>query len=131
MSDNFLDFDNKTISTSGFFGALTFTAMVLLMQFPEEIEYSEILIPWTALVSFCFIIVTMGIMNADVEKSHPNIFRYLIVVCFLVGYYGLIFLIPFLVLSFSVIGFAIILTLEVIAVIIFNMSISVKSKKKN
>lgn len=128
MNDDnyYANLDNKAIAISGFFGGLTFTAMILLMQFSDEIKLSEILIPWTAIVSFFFIIVTIGFVNADVKKSHPDRYRYVIMFCFLAGYYGLIFVIPFLVYSFSVLGAIIIGIIEIIIVVIYNTSIAKK-----
>ena len=114
--------DNKIITSSSFFGALTFTAFVLLMQFSENIQYSEILIPWTAIVSFFFIIVTISVLNID-EIKNTERFRKLLKFSFVIGFYGLIFLIPFLVLSFSVIGFIVILFLEILVVAILNSTI--------
>lgn len=128
--DYFAHIDNMGITVCGFFGALTFTAMVLLMQFSEDIQFSEVLIPWTATVSFFFIITTMGFVNANVEKSHPNRYVVLMKSCFLIGFYGLIFLIPFLVYSFTIIGAIIIGIMEIIIVIVFTTSISGQDKKK-
>ena len=128
---DYLALDNKAITVSGFFGALTFTAMILLMQFSTEIKYSEILIPWTALVSFFFIIVTIGILNIDEQKNHPDRFRHIIMFCFIMGFYGLIFVIPALVYSFTEIGAVIIFIIEIIIVVIFNSSIAGKSKPKS
>ena len=95
-----------------------------------EIQFSEILSPWTAIVSFFFIIVTIGFVNADIEKSHPNRYRHLIVFCFLAGFYGLIFVIPFLVYSFSMIGAIVIGIIEVFIIVIFNSSIAKNLKQK-
>ncbi len=118
--------DNKAITISGFFGGLTFTAMILLMQFSDKIQFSEILIPWTALVSFFFIIVTIGFVMIDIEKSHPKRFRYVMMFCFLAGFYGLIFVIPFLIYSFTVTGAIIIGIIEIFIVAMFNTSIAKK-----
>ena len=128
---DYTDLDSNAITISGFFGALTFTAMILLMQFSDEIKYSEILIPWTAIVSFFFIIVCIGLINADVQKSHPVRFWYVVMFCFLAGFYGLIFVIPALVYSFTEIGAVIILIIEIIIVAIFNSSIMKKSKPQS
>lgn len=130
-SNDYTSFDSNAITISGFFGALTFTAMVLLMQFADQIKFSEILIPWTAIVSFFFIIVTIGLVNANVAKSHPDRFRYVMVFCFLVGFYGLIFVIPALVYSFSEIGAYVILIIEIIIVVLFNTSIDPYFKQKS
>ena len=48
------NFDGNILTVTSFFGALTFTVMVLLIQFSNEIQYSEIIIPWMGLVSFFF-----------------------------------------------------------------------------
>lgn len=128
---DYLALDNKAITVSGFFGALTFTAMILLMQFSTEIKYSEILIPWTALVSFFFIIVTIGILNIDAQKIHPDRFNHIVMFCFIMGFYGLIFVIPALVYSFTEIGSYAILVIEIIIIIIFNTSIAGKPKPKS
>lgn len=127
-NNDYTHLDSSTITISGFFGALTFTAMILLMQFSDEIKYSEILIPWTAIVSFFFIIVCIGVINIGIQKSHPDRFRYVLMFCFLTGFYGLIFVIPALVYSFTEIGAVIIFIIEIIIVVILNSSIQGKSK---
>jgi len=120
---DYAQLDNKTITATSFFGALTFASFVLLMQFSDKIQYSEILIPWTAVVSFFFILVTVGILNAD-NISNKERLRKLLKFSFVLGFYGLIFLIPFLVLSFSFVGFIVILIIEIICVAILNSTIS-------
>ena len=122
--------DSNAITISGFFGALTFTAMILIMQFSINIKFSEILIPWTAIVSFFFILSTIGFINIDVEKKHPDRFRRIIMFCFLAGFYGLIFVIPALVYSFTVIGAIVVFFMELIILIIFNSSIGNPIKSK-
>lgn len=130
-NNDYTSLDSNAITVCGFFGALTFTAMVLLMQFADQIKLSEILIPWTAIVSFFFIIVTIGLVNVNVEKSHPNLFWYVMMFCFLVGFYGLIFVIPFLVYSFSEIGAFVIVIIEIIIVALLNTSIDPYFKRKS
>ena len=51
--------------------------------------------------------------------------------CFIMGFYGLIFVIPALVYSFTKIGAVIIFIIEIIIVVIFNSSITRKSKPKS
>jgi len=124
------NFDSQAITITGFFGALTFTAMVLIMQFSSIIMFSEILIPWTAIVSFFFILTTIGIINADAEKKHPERFRRVIMFSFMVGFYGLIFVIPALVYTFTIIGAVIIFVIEVTFLVIFNSSLASPLKSK-
>ena len=119
-------FNPQVPTVTGFFGAITFTSLILLMQFSDEIKYAEFLIPFTATISFFFIIVTIG---GAIQLDHTKQFKKLIVVCFMIGYYGLIFLIPALVFSFSEIGAYVLGAIEVIVVILFNrFSPKIKSK---
>ena len=129
-SNNYDNLDTNAITISAFFGALTFTSMVLIMQFSSDIKYSEILISCTAIVSFFFILSTIGFVNFDVEKKHPDRFRHIIMFSFMAGFYGLILIIPALVYSFTEIGAIVIFIIEVLMVAIFNSSIAGKIKKK-
>ena len=122
MSDDELHAFNPQVPTvTGFFGAIVFASMILLMQFSDNIKFSEFLIPITAVISFFFIITTIGgaTHESHAEKITKN-FRRLIKFCFIIGYYGLIFLIPALVFSFSEIGAYLLFGLEIIIVIIYN-----------
>ena len=121
--DELHGFNPQVPTVTGFFGAITFATMILLMQFSESIKFSEFLIPLTALISFFFIVVTIGgaIHASNVEYITKS-YRRFIQVCFVIAYYGLIFIIPALVFSFSEIGAYILGGIEIIVVIIFNIT---------
>lgn len=113
-------FNPHVPTVSGFFGGITFATIILLMQFSENIKFSEYLIPLTAIISFFFIIVTIGgSLQQDTVENITTLYRHFIQVCFVIGFYGLIFIIPALVYSFNEIGAYILGGIELVVVIIF------------
>ena len=119
--DKIVGFNPQVPTVTGFFGAVVFATMILLMQFSDNVKFSEFLIPLTAIISFFFIIVTIGGSTHEsyADKISKN-FKRLIKICFLLGYYGLIFIIPALVFSFSEVGAYVLLGIEIIVVILYN-----------
>ena len=101
------------------------------MQFSENVKYSEYLIPFTAIISFFFIVATIG---SAIDPSYANLisnkFRIFVKTCFLFGFYGLIAIIPALVYSFSEIGAYIIAVIELITLIIHNILAPKTSSEK-
>jgi len=127
-------FNPQAPAITAFMGGITFTAMVLLMQSAEKINFSEWLIPATAFVSFLFIITTLGTLvdpqrHIGVEKQH-----FTVNLIFLkIGFIGLIVLIPLIVFSFSLIGSIIIGILELVCYLTTNkysQRIPLEKKKK-
>jgi len=116
------NFDGNILTVTSFFGALTFTVMVLLIQFSDEIQFSEIIIPWMGLVSFFFIINSIGILNAD-SVTKPDRMRKLMKVCFVLGFYGLVLVIPALIYSFDPIIALVVFIVEIIVIGIYNSTI--------
>ena len=121
MSDEVRAFNPVIPTVTGFFGAITFATMILLMQFPEKIQFAEILIPATASISFFFIITTIsGAMHESYADKITKRYKLFVKVCFIIGYYGLILLIPALVYSFSPIGAVVILAIEIIVSFVYS-----------
>ncbi len=103
-------FHSYALGVTGFLGGITFATMVLIMQIHSEIEYSEWLITGTALVSVLFIISTIGMVHvAYNEKKAGENFANFIKNLATLGFFGLMIVLPFLVLPFST-GGAIMLT---------------------
>jgi len=86
--DEIRGFNPQAPAIAGFFGAITFAAMILLMQFSENIKYSEYLIPLTAIISFFFIIATI---SSAIDPSFAHLmsskFKNFVKICFLLGSY--------------------------------------------
>jgi len=120
--DEVRGFNTQVPTISGFFGAITFATMILLMQFSENVKYSEFLIPFTAIISFFFIISTIS-SAIDPSSAHlmSNKFRNFVKTCFLLGFYGLMAVIPALVYSFSETGAYILAGIEIITIIIYSI----------
>lgn len=109
-------FNPQLPNVTGFLGAITFAAMILIIQSAKELQFSEVLIPSTAIVSFFFIIATLG--GATDQRNSPNLtpyFKNLVKFTLFMGLFMLIFLIiPLLVYSFSEIGAVIVFVIEFI-----------------
>ena len=117
----FSGFSSQLTTVTGFLGAITFATMILLMQFPEKIQFSEILISYTAAISFFFIITTLGgSIDASHAKNISERFFKLIKYCYMISFYGLMALIPALIFSFSIVGAIILAILIGIVLILFD-----------
>ncbi len=111
-------FNPQLPTVTGFLGALTFTALILIMQFSSDIKFSEILISITATVSFLFIIVTLG-GAIDQRNSHliTKPFIRFVLVCYTIAIFGMFVILPLLVYSFSLMGTIILIMIEIITVL--------------
>lgn len=113
-------FNPQLPTVTGFLGALTFTALILIMQFPSEIQFSEILISITAIVSFLFIMATLG---GAIDQRHHHLitdqFMGVVSVCYVLGIFGMFAILPLLLFSFSVIGTIVLIIIESITLIFY------------
>jgi len=113
-------FGQQVTTVTGFLGAITFATMILLMQFPEKIQFSEILIPYTAAISFFFIVTALGgSLDPSHAKKVTERFFNLVKYCYIIAFYGLIALIPALIFSFSLIGAIVLAVIMGIVLILF------------
>lgn len=118
MNDsNFTNLNPQTPIFMAFLGGITFTALTLFIQSANTLKFANILIPFTAVNSFLFILCTLGSMKGVVHKD----FQKMIFIFSNVGIYGLIITIPVAILSFNYYGALIVLIVEISSVAIFNI----------
>ena len=119
-------FNPQLPTVTAFLGGLTFTAMILIIQFSENFAlsyfppYPELLISFSAVVSFFFIMSTIGgavdQRNAALITSNYRSFVYVLLV---LAWVGLLILIPAFLLPFSLIGTIVLVIIEVICMIAY------------
>ena len=108
------------ISLNGFLGAITFASMILLIQSSDQIMYSEFLISSTATVSIFFIMATLSSVPALNKKSILTTSHEKMIVAFSVlGFFGFLIIVPFILASFSIVGAIVVGIIEIISVIIW------------
>lgn len=113
------------LNATTFLGGITFTALVLLIESKEKIVFAEFLIPITALVSFFFIISTIGrVVLASSDEKRFKKFDDVIATFTLMGFFGLLSLIPFFVLPFTPTGAIVVGIVEIIAGLVFFWALS-------
>ncbi len=114
----------------GFFAGFSITALVVIMQSPATFHvavgflsaeaYFEMLITLIALVgSVCVfgVLATMEIAGGTAEVgSGLDRFAY---ACFLIGLFGLVAVLPLLLLAFTALGAGVVLAVELILFIVY------------
>lgn len=108
-------------NTTAFLGGITFTAMILLLEFSSNMETSEILIPGTAIISILFIMSTVGTlkMKAEDDIKDNTIFPKFVKQCGRAGFFGILIILPILIVEFSFVGAITIIAVEIFLVIMF------------
>ena len=113
------------LNATTFLGGITFTALVLLIESKVKIVVAEFLTPITALVSFFFIISTIGrVVLASSDEKRFKKFDDVIATFTLMGFFGLLSLIPFFVLPFTPTGAIVVGIVEIIAGLVFFWALS-------
>ena len=113
-------FFQRSENATAFLGGITFTTMVLLLEFSTDLIYSEILIPGTAIVSVFFIISTVGtvkIAAADIKTDTK--FATFVQSCARAGFLGIMVILPLLIVEFSIAGTIVIIVVEVVLIGMF------------
>ncbi|MGI0010387.1 MAG: hypothetical protein ACREAE_03200 [Nitrosopumilaceae archaeon] len=106
-------------NATAFLGGVTFTAFVLLIQSQEKFLYADWLIPSTAIVSFFLILATFGRVSlATSEKDNMKLLT-TVATFTIIGFFGLMILIPFFILSFNLTGAIIVGIIELIGAFFF------------
>jgi len=118
MSNN-NTFHSHALGVTGFLGGITIASMVLIMQIHKEIEYSEWLIPGTAIVGTFLIISTIGMIHVASNEKAGEQFAKLMQKFASIGFFGLMTLLPFIVFPFSQVGAIVLVIIEVIVMILF------------
>lgn len=102
-------FHGHSLSVTSFLGGITFAAMILLIQSRKDIAipsefptfYLDLLITGTAITSVLFIVSSVGMIRiASGERKANEKFSKSMEVFAALGFYGLIALLPLLVLPF-------------------------------
>lgn len=101
-------------NATAFLGGITFTAFVLLIQSREKFLYADWLIPSTAIVSFFLILATFGRVNLSSTEKDNKKLESTVAVFILIGFFGLMILIPLYIFSFNWLGALIVGIVEVI-----------------
>lgn len=126
VNEKIFSFNPQLPTVTGFLGGITFTAMILTIQFSEKFSalqftsYSEFLIIYSAVVSFFFIIATIG--GSIDQRNAPlitNKFRMYVGIMFSLGLYGLLGLIPAFVFLYSITGTIVLVVIESICIALF------------
>jgi len=121
-------FHSHSLNVTGFLGGITFAAMILLMQSKKDIPipsnfpsfYLEALITATAISSVFFIISSVGMIRvASGEKSEDETFSKAMSVFAGLGFFGLMALLPFMILPFLWEGSLIVAGVEAVTLGIF------------
>jgi len=116
----YFSFNPLLPTVTGFLGAVTFASMILMTQFPDKLQFSEILIPLTAIVSVFFIFATLG--GSIDQRNAPLISQGLIKyvqVLFSLGILGMMIILPMIVYSFTWIGAIVLVAIEIIAYFLY------------
>jgi hypothetical protein len=115
----------RDLTLAAFLGGLTFTGMIVLMQTASNFDYApvssvvyypDILISTTGFVSAVFIIAAAGHASFNVF-TNDDLKRYLDYLL-LIGFFGVLILIPLLLLPFNVVGAVVIGSSEAIFAVI-------------
>lgn len=108
------------VGVQGFLAGITITILVLVIQIKDVFifngeSYYEILIPGIAITSVFFIICTYGLVNIALGLKKPGTAyaRYMDRLV-LSGYYGIMIIIPALVLPFTLVGAVVVGAVEII-----------------
>jgi hypothetical protein len=124
-------FYEQAIPVSGFLGGLTFTAMTVLIQSKDKfsspitifpllsLDYYQILIAAMAVISVLFITSAVGMINIASGIRSKGTYVTTMDLLMTLGFYGLLIFLPMIVIPFSVIGAAIVITIEIIYITIF------------
>lgn len=108
-------------NTTAFLGGITFTAMILLLEFSTNLIYSEILIPGTAIISILFIMSTVGTLKMKIDNDIKDNTKFpeFVQTCGRAGFFGMMVILPLLIVEFSLIGTIVIIAVEVFLIIMF------------
>jgi len=91
----FLNFNPQSPTVNGFLGGITFTALILLVQFPHTFRFIRILIPLTVGVSFLFILATLGTSRDSTDEDSVHRYYFQLNVIFIaLGLFGIMIIIP-------------------------------------
>jgi len=108
------------VNATGFLGGITFATMILIIGLPTKLQYSEIIISATAIVSVLFIMATLGMMRvaSGIVSENTDFSKYMEGFAG-AGFWGLMAILPAIVLQFSVVGGIVIIFTEAVLIIIF------------
>ncbi len=121
-------FHIHTLTVTSFLGGITFAALILLIQSKNDIAipagfpnyYLDGLITGTAVSTVFLVISSVGmIRTASGERSPDEPFSDAMSIFGSLGFFGIIALLPFLVLPFSIIGAIIVAMTEAITISIY------------
>ena len=105
------------IGAASFLGGITFTAMILMMEFSDRLFYSDILITGTAIVSVLFIISALGMARvASGEVRKESKFSKYVLYCTKFGFFGLMIILPVFILEYSFEGMLVVVGVEAIVI---------------
>ena len=117
------NFNPQAPTVTGFLGGVTFTALILLLDRADTITllipYTtitliSILIPLTATVSFLFILATLGSLRMPIEGGSVHQKFYNLVLAYIVvGFIGLMIIIPMVIIYYTMIGAIVIAIIEI------------------
>lgn len=111
-------FHSNFLNMTAFLGGITFTALVLLIQSKDKFLYSDWLIPITAISSFMLILATFGRLLSIGNQKRGKNYDVVLAVFSLIGLFGLMGIIPFFILPFSLFASIIIVIIEIVSFII-------------
>ena len=108
-------------NATAFLGGITFTAMILLLEFSTNLIYSEILIPDTTIFSILFIMSTVSTLKMKIDNNIKDDTKFPIFVQTLgrAGFFGIMALLPVLIVEFSLVGAIVIISVEVFLITMF------------
>jgi len=126
---DFKNFNSQLPTVTGFLGGITFTALILLFEKSGDmkllipftsITVISILIPLTAVVSFLFILATLGSMRVPIEGGSVHRKFYNLIVCYIIaGFIGLMIIIPLVIVFYTLIGAIVVTIIEIITARLF------------
>ncbi|HUL51740.1 MAG TPA: hypothetical protein VLT10_00540 [Verrucomicrobiae bacterium] len=124
MTEERRNFSASSTTANGFLGGVTFTSLILLLEKGDSLTLSipyldvrliSILIPLTAVVSFFFILATLGtIRDRTDEGSVHKRFYYLTLSYTVAGLIGLMFIIPMVIFFYTWVGAIVVGIIEII-----------------
>ena|SRR2546426_7758524 len=113
-------FHVNALNVTAFLGGTVFAALILIVEVKDWFQYREILIAGTATVSVLFIISTIGMIRvASDKKFQGSIFAKAIEGMATAGFFGLMFILPFLVFQLTIAGGITVSVIEAIVIGIF------------
>jgi len=91
------------VTATGMLAGATFASLVLLIQIEDKLEYSEIMIPFVAgiTVMFVFSLIEFARFHQKFDSKKRQKIEDTAFITFTFGLFGLIVMIPLLILPFS------------------------------